>query len=69
MTTRVYPWERWLRPGRRVDRLLRKGCDFRCEPSIMAQQVRNRANASDLLVSLTVHSRGVTIASVRRKAT
>ena len=67
MTTRMYPWEKWLRPCIRADRLLKKGRDFRCTTHVMAQQIRNRANQHDLLVSLTVGRVYVTVTSVRRK--
>jgi hypothetical protein len=63
-----YPWKVWLRPRRRPRQLvLSKGRDFRCAVHGMAQQIRNRANAKGLLVSLLVGDMSVTINSVKKR--
>lgn len=38
-----YPWGDWIKMAKKGPVTLRRGKDFKCEPYIMAQQVRNLA--------------------------
>ena len=46
---KLYPWDSWLARDRIV---LRRGKDYQCSQSVMAQQIRNAAVQRGLRVSL-----------------
>jgi hypothetical protein len=51
-TVTRYPWNRWF--ARRRPFSLSKGKHFRCEPYVMAQQIRNEAQRRNASVSIQI---------------
>ena len=46
---KLYPWDSWFLKERFV---IKRGLDYKCSQSVMAQQIRNAAVQRDLRVSL-----------------
>lgn len=49
MPAPLYSWDEWFGRQRFV---LRRGTDYRCSQSVMAQQIRNNASVRGLLINL-----------------
>jgi hypothetical protein len=58
MPAKIYNWEKWFARRRFT---LRRGADYDCSHSSMAQQIRNAASARGLGVRLVEGDRGITV--------